>query len=68
MRGVRLAVDLDAGFDLDGNVKTVAILGVVPKTESGKALAQDVATALEACGPYAIQGARKLSLRVEWPR
>lgn len=67
MRGVRLAVDLDAGFDSDGNVETAAIAAFAPGTETGKALAQDVADALKACGPYITEGRRRMALHVEWP-
>ncbi len=68
MRGVKLAVDLDVGFDDRGGVETVAITGFVPETETGQALAQDLAAALKACGPSAIEGRRQMSLRVNWPQ
>ncbi len=66
MRGVRLAVDLDVGFDDRGGVETVVIAGFVPETETGQTLAQVLAAALKACGPYAIEGQRQMSLRVNW--
>lgn len=68
MRGITLAVDLDVGLDAEGGVEKVTILDFAPETETGKALAQDVAAALKACGPYMTDGRRQLSLRVVWPR
>lgn len=67
MRGIRLAVDLDVGFDGGGGVETVTVVGFVPETDTGQALAQDLAAALKACGPYVTDGRRQMSLRVNWP-
>jgi hypothetical protein len=68
MRGIKLVVDLDVGFDGSGDAKTVTILGFAPKTETSQALAQDLATAMKACGPYIIDGQRQMRLRVNWPQ
>jgi hypothetical protein len=67
LRGIRVAATLEVQFRQDGHVDLVRVVDATPESATSRALAGDMAAALERCGPYATEGMRDITVTMSWP-